>query len=61
MDGVQHLVLQTAETKGRKVATVFTGFCRYHDKTLFQEIEAEHHVKLDRLNHLLVLQSNSLF
>lgn len=39
MDGVQHLVLQTAETKGRKVATVFTGFCRYHDKTLFQEIE----------------------
>lgn len=39
MDGVQHLLFQTAETRGRKVATIFTGFCKYHDKTLFQEIE----------------------
>lgn len=39
MDGVQHLLFQTAEAKGRKVATIFTGFCKYHDKTLFQEIE----------------------
>ena len=39
MDGVQHLIFQTAETKGRKIATVFTGFCKYHDKILFQEIE----------------------
>ena len=39
MDGVQHLMFQTAETKGRKITTVFTGFCKYHDKTLFQEIE----------------------
>ena len=29
MDGVQHLIFQTAETKGRKIATVFTGFCKY--------------------------------
>ena len=39
MDGVEHLVFQSAETKGRKIATIFTGFCKYHDKTLFQEIE----------------------
>lgn len=39
MDGVQHLMFQTAEAKGRKITTVFTGFCKYHDKTLFQEIE----------------------
>lgn len=39
MDGVEHLMFQTAETKGRKITTIFTGFCKYHDKTLFQEIE----------------------
>lgn len=38
-DGVLHHVFQTTDTKGRKVATTFTGFCEYHDKTLFQEIE----------------------
>lgn len=39
LDGTSFLIFQDAQTKGRKVATMFTGFCSYHDKTLFQEIE----------------------
>lgn len=39
MDGVSNLMFQDAQSKGRKIATIFTGFCAYHDKTLFQEIE----------------------
>lgn len=39
MDGVSNLVFQEAQEKGRKIATVFTGFCSYHDKVLFQDIE----------------------
>ena len=39
MDGVENYAFQTADEKGRGIATIFTGFCSYHDKTLFQEIE----------------------
>ncbi|WP_050740706.1 YecA family protein [Acetobacterium bakii] len=39
MDGVSNLFFQSAQSKGRKIATVFTGFCQYHDKVLFQDIE----------------------
>lgn len=39
MDGVSHYMFQDSDVKGRGIATVFTGFCSYHDKTLFQEIE----------------------
>lgn len=39
LDGVSHYVFQNSDTRGRKIATTFTGFCEYHDKTLFQEIE----------------------
>lgn len=39
VDGVSNLMFQGAQSKGRKVATTFSGFCSYHDKTLFQAIE----------------------
>lgn len=39
LDGVSHYMFQTSDSKGRGVTTTFTGFCSYHDKTLFQEIE----------------------
>lgn len=39
VDGVSNLFFQGAQSKGRKVATTFTGFCAYHDKILFQPIE----------------------
>jgi len=39
LDGVSHLMFQSSDTKGRKTATTFTGFCSYHDKIVFQDIE----------------------
>ena len=39
MDGTEFSMFQTSDKKGRGVATTFTGFCQYHDKSLFQEIE----------------------
>lgn len=39
LDGTSHYLFQSSDIKGRKIATTFTGFCEYHDKTLFQEIE----------------------
>jgi hypothetical protein len=39
MDGQSKLLFQNAQKKGRKIATIFTGFCSYHDKVLFQAIE----------------------
>ncbi|MGL5271020.1 MAG: YecA family protein [Selenomonadaceae bacterium] len=39
MDGRSNLVFQDTQNKGRKVATTFSGFCSFHDKTLFQDIE----------------------
>lgn len=39
MDRTSNLIFQDAQKKGRKIATTFTGFCSYHDKVLFQEIE----------------------
>jgi hypothetical protein len=39
LDGTQFHMFQVSDLKGRKNATTFTGFCSYHDKTLFQDIE----------------------
>lgn len=39
MDGESRLMFQDSDTKGRKVATTFKGFCSYHDKVTFQPIE----------------------
>lgn len=39
LDGVSNYMFQDAQLKGRKVTTTFSGFCSYHDKKLFQEIE----------------------
>ena len=39
LDGTEFNMFQTSDKKGRGVATTFTGFCQYHDKHLFQEIE----------------------
>lgn len=39
VDGTSNLIFQGTQIKGRKIATTFTGFCKYHDKVLFQEIE----------------------
>lgn len=39
MDGNSNFIFQDAQSKGRKIATTFSGFCSFHDKTLFQDIE----------------------
>jgi hypothetical protein len=39
LDGASNLVFQTSDIKGRGIATTFTGFCAYHDKVFFQDIE----------------------
>lgn len=39
VDGISNLIFQETQKKGRKIATTFTGFCKYHDKVLFQDIE----------------------
>ncbi|QUH20553.1 SEC-C domain-containing protein [Alkaliphilus sp. B6464] len=39
MDGTSNMIFQGSQKKGRKIATTFTGFCKHHDKLLFQEIE----------------------
>ncbi|MDP4120569.1 MAG: SEC-C metal-binding domain-containing protein [Bacillota bacterium] len=39
LDGTANLIFQDSQIKGRKIATTFTGFCSYHDKILFQDIE----------------------
>lgn len=39
MDGVSNIFFQDAQSKGRKIATTFSGFCEYHDKITFQDIE----------------------
>lgn len=39
MDNTHALMFQASDLKGRRIATTFNGFCSYHDKTLFQEIE----------------------
>ena len=39
MDGVSNIFFQDTQSKGRKIATTFSGFCKYHDKTTFQDIE----------------------
>jgi hypothetical protein len=39
VDGTSNMIFQGTQIKGRKIATTFTGFCKYHDKILFQKIE----------------------
>lgn len=39
LDGTSNLIFQDSDEKGRGIATTFSGFCSYHDKVLFQEIE----------------------
>lgn len=39
VDGQSNIIFQGTQTKGRKIATTFTGFCGHHDKTTFQDIE----------------------
>ena len=39
LDGSLFYTFQKDDDKGKKNATIFTGFCSYHDKVLFQDIE----------------------
>lgn len=39
VDETSNYILQDVGVKGHKLATTFSGFCGYHDKTIFQEIE----------------------
>lgn len=57
MDGTSHRIFQTSDTKGRKIATTFTGFCSYHDKTLFQDIEDNDFVGTDKQIFLLTYRT----
>lgn len=38
-DGVSNVFFQDVQSRGRKIATTFSGFCEHHDKVTFQEIE----------------------
>lgn len=57
MDGTEHLVFQSSDIKGRKIATTFTGFCSYHDKALFQEIEDKDFLGTDKQVFLLTYRT----
>ena len=57
MDGTDHLIFQSSDSKGRKIATTFTGFCSYHDKTLFQEIEDKDFLGTDKQIFLLTYRT----
>lgn len=48
LDGTSNLIFQDAQTKGRKIATVFSGFCSYHDKILFQDIEDRNFIATEK-------------
>ena len=39
MNSLSPFGFQREQIRGRKVATTFMGFCSYHDKVLFQDIE----------------------
>ena len=57
LDGTSHYMFQTSDTKGRSVATTFTGFCSYHDKTLFQDIEDKEFVGSEKQIFLLTYRT----
>lgn len=57
MDGTSFHMFQSSDEKGRGIATTFTGFCSYHDKTLFQEIEDKEFVCSDKQIFLLTYRS----
>ena len=57
MDGISHYIFQTHDVKGKKVATTFTGFCKYHDKILFREIEDEEFVCTQKQIFLLTYRT----
>ncbi len=58
MDGTMHHLFQTSDVKGRSIATTFTGFCSYHDKTVFQEIEDKEFVASKKqIFHLIIKQA----
>lgn len=59
MDGSSNLIFQSAQKKGRKIATTFTGFCSYHDKILFQEIEDREFNKSQKQIFLLTYRTLS--
>lgn len=39
VNGVSNYLFQDTKLNGRSNATTFHGFCKYHDKTVFQDIE----------------------
>lgn len=57
LDGTSHLMFQASDTKGRGVATTFSGFCSYHDKTLFQDIEDKEFLKSQKQIFLLTYRT----
>lgn len=59
LDGVSNYIFQDAEKKGRKIATIFNGFCAYHDKVLFQEIEDKEFVCSSKQIFLLTYRTMS--
>lgn len=57
MDGTMHHLFQTSDMKGRSIATTFTGFCSYHDKTVFQEIEDKEFVASEKQIFLITYRT----
>lgn len=57
MDGTSNMFFQGMRKKGRKIATTFTGFCSYHDKILFQEIEDHEFIGSDKQVFLLTYRT----
>lgn len=54
------LTFDLQKTYGRKEASVFTGFCGYHDKTFFQPIEDHNFIGTDEQIFLYVYRTFAL-
>ena len=57
MDGTFHLMFQASDVKGRGIATTFTGFCKFHDKVLFQDIEDKEFMSSEKQVFLLTYRT----
>lgn len=49
LNGTSNLIFQSSQEQGRKIATTFTGFCSYHDKKVFVNIQISIHELLKEI------------
>ena len=61
MNSISPFGFQSEQIKGRRIATTFTGFCSYHDKVLFQDIEDHEFIHISSIIYFLSIIHNARF